>query len=80
MTDYNEDYFDVDVSFQDEDDDCENWTYDDFADEKPSWNIAPEWAESLGVCTFGQEKGEWCWFRGARPSYVLFLETRPYEN
>ena len=27
-----------------------------------------------------QEKGEWCWFRGARPSYVLFLETRPYEN
>lgn len=69
---------DVDVNFYDEDDDCENWLYADFQDEKPSWESAPEWAQTLGVCTFGTDKGNWCWCRGERPSYFKFVEARLY--
>lgn len=46
--------------------------------EKPSWDDAPEWANSLGICNFDVEyKGEWCWCGGTNPSGFICVEERP---
>ena len=46
--------------------------------EKPSWDDAPDWANSLGICNFDVEyKGEWCWCGGTNPSGFICVEERP---
>ena len=57
--------------------DEDNWDYSMFIEDKPSWEHAPEWANTLGVCTFGLKKGEWQFCANLRPAYFLFIEHRP---
>jgi len=54
-------------------------TYDEMKpNEKPSWENAPDWANSLGICNFDVEyKGEWCWCGGTNPSGFICVEQRP---
>jgi hypothetical protein len=49
------------------------------AELKPQWHDAPEWANSLGVISVSEYKGQWCWFSGTSPSGVRYVEERPRE-
>lgn len=45
---------------------------------KPSWDDAPEWANSLGVATWDcGYKGEWCWCATTKPAHFDHVEQRP---
>ena len=44
--------------------------------EKPSWDDAPVWAQSLGVAVYGVNSMQWCWFAGTDPTNVFFIEYR----
>lgn len=47
--------------------------------DKPSWDKAPEWANSLGICVIPNDEsyGKWCWCSGTAPIGFDSQEQRP---
>ena len=48
---------------------------------KPSWENAPDWAASFGICGQGEHFGKWCWYAEPNPGVLVSnVEIRPEQS